>query len=1027
VQAHLSPQSQKLLVSAALLPPPITLDDLVNSVSLSPLQVLQAMESLVTEGYLNLSLEGPGHYQLKTPEKASEILAFYSDGILYETAENLIQNVKKADMARDKKCLTIANIVSMTGLVQPAHLQDLIRAAHYCLETGAMEAATFYFKIIIENVDIISDQSRQYMYFIDASLGLISSHGHLMPLQQQWDLLERASACAESSNKLEKLCMVNLRLAQVIKTAGDYEKASVLYEKAWDLAKHLHSEDLLRQAALFTSDFLFWQGFVAQAVSRYEKVIGDAENFPADQATLRATATLGWCYGICGHTARGIGLIDAVRNKADGLNLTQVKVYADMMAVLTLLDSRRISEAETHLDAIFHFPEDTLGNYILWAGYASRAFIFYTRGDLQRSFKYQKMAFEKSEEVGWFHHRGPWNFDYIDALEEAGLVHPKMNYDAEIWRLLGWPDVYMQGVGFRYRALRKMKKQGRNDDIVSDLDKSTRLLTKAGARLELAHTQVLHARLMLQEEPASENARSLLKEAWKVLSNINPDLFPNELRPYLEDEPEEESVINTLLEVGDAIGTVRDRERLLTRIINLLMRLTRAGRGGVFLVDDRNNARLVASRNLDTAILESPQFRESWQVIAQVIETGRETIMSKNTGPGPGWLLCYPVMLRNHFFGVIYLDNTLVGLSPPQDIISLLKVVISQMGVAIDNANAYEEIEQLKGRLEQETRLYRMEMEGVPAGTKAIGTSEAMKRVLAKIGKVAATGATVLITGETGVGKELVAREIHRQSTRCKSPFIPVNTASFSSELIASELFGHEKGAFTGATHQHHGKFELADGGTLFLDDIDAISMDVQAKILRAIQEKEFERVGGSQTIRSDFRLIAATNADLTEMITEKKFRTDLYFRLNVFPIHIPPLRERKEDIHLLANYFLDIFNKKMGKHIRGFTKKELESLSRHSWPGNVRELKHIIERAVILSENGYAGVPELLSNNRFEKESDNAFPTYREMEKTHIVNALKKCGGRVSGSGGAAELLDLKPTTLYAKINKLGIRKKFL
>lgn len=1019
------PLEKSLLLAAILLPPPVTLDHLVGLGTISPVRALQAMGSFVDNGIICVAAEGPGHYQLRAPKDVKPLLSAYTRNQIVETAEILIRIVKASDIAISNKCLVMANIMATASYVRSSDLVEIRNAAEYCLEIGAMEAATSYFQLILANTETLSDRNEQHLFFIDAALGLISSHGHLMPLRHQRDLLLQAGDRARSVKNAEKVCLISLRLAQVYKAEGDYKKASTLYEEAWDIAKKLNRDDLLKQAALFTSDFLFWQGLVADAVARYEQVIGDAENFPADQATLRATATLGWCYGICGQTARGVGLIEAVRNRAEGLKLVQVKIYADLMSVLILLDARRISEAEIYLDNIFKFPEETLGNYILWAAYATRAYILSVKGDLNSCFKFQKKAYEKSKEVGWHHHRGPYNFDYMDALEDAGMVHPEMNYDSEIRRLCDWPDVYMQGVGLRYRAQRSLKNNGLMTQIVDDLNESTRLLTRAGARIELAHTQLLLARLKLREQTDSIEARSLLKSAWEVLSSVNPELFPDELRPYLEYEASEEAAIATLLEVGDVIGTVRDRDRLLTRIINLLMRLTGAGRGGVFLKSSEGLPVLIASRNLDEAIIESRQFKQSWTIVLQVLESGKEMIPTEKNKPSCGWRLCYPVTLRNRLFGVIYLDNTLMGLSPPQNIISLLKLVISQMAVAIDNANAYEEIEILKDRLENETRFYRMELDCQPQSRQIVGDSKTIRAVLSKVEKVAETDSTVLITGETGAGKELVARAIHRQSERRDGPFIPINTASLNAEIIASELFGHEKGAFTGASHQRRGRFELADGGTLFLDDIDAISLEIQAKILRAIQEKEFERVGGSKTIQSDFRLIAATNADLKEQIKRNKFRADLYYRLNVFPIQIPPLRERKEDIMVLAAHFLQRFNQKMGRRIKGFTRKDTQVLTDYAWPGNVRELKHIIERAVILSEGPHIILPELNENIGAAVPEEN-FLSYREMERKHILSALTKSNGRVSGKGGAAELLDLKPSTLYAKIRKFGIEKNF-
>jgi transcriptional regulator with GAF, ATPase, and Fis domain len=281
-----------------------------------------------------------------------------------------------------------------------------------------------------------------------------------------------------------------------------------------------------------------------------------------------------------------------------------------------------------------------------------------------------------------------------------------------------------------------------------------------------------------------------------------------------------------------------------------------------------------------------------------------------------------------------------------------------------------------------------------------------------------------MITGETGVGKDLVAQTLHQNSNRAAGPFIPVNVVSLSPELIASELFGHEKGAFTGASQTRKGRFELAGEGTLFLDDIDAFSLDIQAKMLRVLETKEFERVGGTRTLKTRFRLVAASNRNIEELVERGLFRSDFYYRLNVFPIHIPPLRERSEDIPALARYFMRMFGKKFGKRFDTISKRDLQTLIDYHWPGNIRELRHVIERAVLLSRSGRLVIPPLASSHPAICGENEKILPLRKMEARHIIKALSRCRGKVSGKGGAAELLEVKPTTLYSMMKRLGIER---
>ncbi len=305
-----------------------------------------------------------------------------------------------------------------------------------------------------------------------------------------------------------------------------------------------------------------------------------------------------------------------------------------------------------------------------------------------------------------------------------------------------------------------------------------------------------------------------------------------------------------------------------------------------------------------------------------------------------------------------------------------------------------------------------------------IGSSIPFKKLAGMIEHVAGSDTTVMLIGETGVGKELVAQAIHRHSRRAQGPFIAINLASLSPELIASELFGHEKGAFTGAAHSRQGRFEMASEGTLFLDDIDTFTLDIQAKMLRVLEAKEFERVGGCRTLKTRFRLVAASNKNIESLVKKGLFRSDFYYRLNVFPIRIPPLRERKEDIPELTRHFMEMFGAKTGKRFKGVSDKSMRRLSDYLWPGNVRELRHVIERAVLMSRGEYLQIPPFEAPLLHGDKQSKRVLTLREVEIEHITNVLKMSKGRISGKGGAAEILDIKPSTLYAKVKRFGLKR---
>lgn len=341
------------------------------------------------------------------------------------------------------------------------------------------------------------------------------------------------------------------------------------------------------------------------------------------------------------------------------------------------------------------------------------------------------------------------------------------------------------------------------------------------------------------------------------------------------------------------------------------------------------------------------------------------------------------------------------------------------------NFYSFKEIEILTKKLEQEKHYLLDEINLTTSFQEIVGNSVPIKNTLNKIKQVAPLDATVLVTGETGTGKELIARAIHKLSKRNEQAFITVNCAALPVQLIESELFGHEKGSFTGAFEKKVGKFEIANKGTIFLDEIGELPLEVQSKLLRVLQEKEFERVGGKSTVYSDVRIVAATNRDLKKEVEQGKFRADLFFRLNVFPIELPTLRERIEDIPSLVTHFMEKYSKKIGSSIKAIKKNDLEMLKGYSWPGNIRELEHVIERAIIVSQGSTLNFDNFkigtTDENKFDEKS---FKSLIEIEREHIINALKIAKGKVTGANGAAQLLDIKGKTLGSKMRKLGIKR---
>jgi formate hydrogenlyase transcriptional activator len=426
-------------------------------------------------------------------------------------------------------------------------------------------------------------------------------------------------------------------------------------------------------------------------------------------------------------------------------------------------------------------------------------------------------------------------------------------------------------------------------------------------------------------------------------------------------------------------------------------------------LDDTSPAGVAILTRQPVVVRGSGADRYSSQIFRRLIAEGFQTFV------------CIPLLTRSSVLGTLNVGSMRDD-AFTQDDIELLTHLAVEAAIAIENAMAYRQIGALKDKLAEEKLYLEDEIRTAYDFEEIIGESAAWKRVLRDIETVAPTDSSVLIRGESGTGKELVARAIHNRSQRRGRTFVKINCAAIPTGLLESELFGHERGAFTGAIAQKIGRFELADRGTLFLDEIGDIPLELQPKLLRVLQEREFERLGGNRTIRVDVRLITATNRDLDEMVAAREFRQDLFYRVNVFPIHLPPLRERPDDIPLLVRYFAQKYAQRMDRHIETIPAEAMEALTHWTWPGNVRELENLIERAVILTRGPVLHVP--MGELRNQAEPASPLSTLAAAERDHILRALRESNWIIGGPKGAAARLGMKRTTLQSKMQKLGITR---
>jgi formate hydrogenlyase transcriptional activator len=492
-----------------------------------------------------------------------------------------------------------------------------------------------------------------------------------------------------------------------------------------------------------------------------------------------------------------------------------------------------------------------------------------------------------------------------------------------------------------------------------------------------------------------------------------------------------------LLEVSNMLVSNLDLRELLSAISVFLRRVIPHDLAGIALYDP-------AANQLRLAALDFPA-KENFFVEGEIIPldgnpagvafTTRRSILSSEpqvidplgkrfAEAGVKSCCTVPLVSHDRSLGVLAVSSLRENAFTEEDA-ELLGQIAKQVAIAVENALAFREIDALKNKLEEEKLYLEEEIRTGYNFEEIIGSSSVLKRVLQEVETVAATDSTVLIYGETGTGKELIARAIHNLSPRRERTLVKVNCGAIPTGLLESEMFGHERGAFTGAIERRVGRFELANRGTIFLDEVEDIPLELQPKLLRVLQEQEFERLGSSRTTRVDVRVVAATNSDLGQMVSEKKFRSDLFYRFNVFPITLPPLRERPDDIPLLVNFFANKFAQTMKKPIERIPSDTMAALTGYNWPGNIRELQNLIERAVILTRGSVLEVPlgELKQSARAAVDNNNS-STLEAVEREHILRILKDANWVIAGATGAAARLGLNRTTLNNRMRKLGITR---
>jgi formate hydrogenlyase transcriptional activator len=539
---------------------------------------------------------------------------------------------------------------------------------------------------------------------------------------------------------------------------------------------------------------------------------------------------------------------------------------------------------------------------------------------------------------------------------------------------------------------------------------------------------------------SAEDVEFMQHVARQVAVAVDNALNHEAARAYEDQLKRERDRLSALLEINNAVVTCLAAKPLFQAISASLRRTFGLDYASLLIYDGEISALRLETADLPHgvgAIRENAIVPLDDTVAGYVFRTRQGRVfsleevaaISRSTGDimgreGLHSICCMPLVSHGNALGTLNLGSRQESFFTDGDL-QFFTQAAGQVAIALENALSFQRIEELNARLAEEKVYLEDEIRTDNRFEEIVGQSRVLKAVLKQVETVAPTDSTVLIYGETGTGKELLARAIHDLSSRRQGTFVKLNCAAIPTGLLESEMFGHEKGAFTGAIAQRIGRFELAHRGSIFLDEVGEIPLELQTKLLRVLQEREFERLGSSRTIRTDARLVAATNRDLAPLVEERQFRADLYYRLNVFPITVPPLRERRDDIPLLVRYFVQQYARRMNRRITGIPSETMKALTRYQWPGNIRELQNFIERAVIVSPGPTLQAPVRELKGPRSGPSATAAVTLADAESEAIVRALREAGGRVGGPQGAAAKLGMKRTTLQAKMRKLGIEAK--
>jgi transcriptional regulator with GAF, ATPase, and Fis domain/tetratricopeptide (TPR) repeat protein len=861
-------------------------------------------------------------------------------------------------------------------------------------------------------------------------------------LGQELDTIEkylhRAEEVAQKIGDTRSHGLVTLHFGRLYYFRDRRDEALVKLSNGFNEIRKLGDDDIVAQSSGFLGIYFFTQGLYHQALEYLEKA-EDLYQQNDDYLPVSPLAPLflGFCATYLGRFHLAVGTLDyygqLARERSDDTLATTMR--AELGTVLMVMGNTK--EALFHLE---HSCQEAIASKNLTALYLNGgglALHHFHEGRTEKAYEVIKETYQHGTRLGLVRQfSSPWILEMLYEFHRLGfkpilqMDYPELQAD-----ILNGVNVHLKGVALRLHAKELFSTDCEEKQILDILTESERYLEKSGDQIQRAKTILEMARVHLSFRNR-KRAQQLARKAWELLGGSAERYFPDEFRILLEEsetaislEKSQESFLKRYFEMWEELFPVQETEKMLDRIVRSTNRLFGAERGGLFWFSGSRltqSPELMAACNLSPHQVEAPDFKPNLQLIRDSYRQNEPLVVrQKQTIDSPSLtkvhsILCIPIEIRGDIQGILYYENSY--LKDAFDFLNTttIRQIAHHHSMIIERLSGYLAAkEQIDNEPNQKSFSPNFSVPGV-----LIGKSTKIKELLKQADKVAQSDSTVLILGESGTGKELLAERIRYKSRRSDKPLVIVDVTTIPENLFESELFGHEKGSFTGADKRKIGYIELAHSGTMLLDEVGELPLQIQTKLLRSMQEKTFSRVGGTQRLTSDFRLIVATNRNLAEDVVAGRFREDLYYRLNVIPLTIPPLRVRGMDILHLTKHFIEGFSKKHGLSDLRLTREDEKTILQYKWPGNVRELQNVIERAVILSNGQHLELN--LKNQPLLSPVDliSDKPSLEEIQRRYIRFVLENTNGKVSGPEGAASILGMKRTSLYSRMKTLGMKK---